>query len=122
VSFGGDAANLVVTVNGAGFGAKAPKPNPTDRPCGEPDVPGSGYDYGNNVVFWDLGDGAGWQVGYPGDCIGINFVSYSNTQIVFTLNDWYRDPLNGARAIQVGDAFTVRIKGAPLTGVVGSIG
>lgn len=27
-----------------------------------------------------------------GDCIGINFVSYSATQIVFTLNDWYREP------------------------------
>jgi hypothetical protein len=122
VSFGGDPANLVITVNGTGFGRHAPLPNPADRPCGEPDVPGSGYDYGNNVVFWDLGDGAGWQVGYPGDCIGINFVSYSATQIVFTLNDWYRTPGNVGRYIAVGDPFTVRIKGAPLTGVVQSIG
>jgi hypothetical protein len=122
VTFGGTAANPVVTVNGSGFGKKAPKPNPTDRPCGEDDVAGSGYDYGNAIVFWDFGDGAGYQVGFPGDCIGVNFVSYSNTQIAFTFNDWYREPGNVGRFMEVGDPFTLRIKGAPITGAIASIG
>jgi hypothetical protein len=44
------------------------------------------------------------------------------TQIVFMLNDWYREPGNIGQLLTVGDPFTVRIKGAPLTGVVASIG
>ena len=116
VSFAGSPANPIVTVLGHGFGGKSPAPNPATRPCGEPDVAGNGYDYGNNVVFWDLNDSALWQAGFPGDCIGLNFVSYSSTQIVFTLGDWYRDPANGMRPLAVGDQFTVRIKGCTAHG------
>ncbi len=123
VTFAGDAANPIVTVTGSGFGTRAPGPNPKTRPCGEADVAGNGYDYANNVVLWDLNSDAQWQAGYPGDCIGINFVSYSATQIVFTLGDWYRDPQSlFGRQIASGDQFTVRIKGAPHAGIVGPIG
>ena len=119
VSISGDSSNPIVTVNGNGFGAKASKPNPSTRPCGEADVAGNGYDYGNQVVFWDTNDQALWQAGFPGDCIGINFTSYSDTRIVFTLGDWYRVPGNlQGRVLTPGDQFTVRIKGAPKTGIL----
>jgi len=122
ITFSGTSANPTITVNGSGFGKKAPVPNPTTRPCGEPDVAGNGFDYGNNVVFWDLNDAALWQAGFPGDCIGLNFVSYSATKIVFTLGDWYRlpDSLFG-RPLANGDQFTIAIKGAPLTGLVSGL-
>jgi hypothetical protein len=79
-------------VTGSGFGKVAPTANPTTRPCSEDDVTGNGFDHGNKVVFWDLNDQALWQAGFPGDCIGINFVSYAPTKIVFILGDWYRLP------------------------------
>ena len=56
VTFNGNSANPIITVTGTGFGGHAPAPNPPTRPCGEADVAGNGFDYGNNVVFWDLSD------------------------------------------------------------------
>lgn len=123
VSFNGNSANPIISVTGSGFGGHAPAPNPATRPCGEDDVAGNGFDYGNNVVFWDLSDQALWQAGFPGDCIGLNFISYSSTHIVFTLGDWYRVPGNlQGLPLANGDPFTIRIKGAPHTGVVTSLG
>ncbi len=121
VSFSGTSSDPVITINGSGFGKKMPAPNPSERPCGEDDVASSGYDYGNRVVFWDTSNAALWQAGYPGDCIGLILASYSTTQISFTLNDWYRDPLNNGHLLANGDQFSVRIKGVPLTGTVSGL-
>ncbi len=121
VTFTGDSNNPTITITGNGFGKLAPKPSPTTRPCSEPDVATSGYDYGNKAIMWDTSDLALWQAGFPGDCIGLIFTAYSNTQISFTLNDWYRDPLNNGHLLSNGDPFTVRIKGAPFTGTVSGL-
>ncbi len=118
VVFGGGSTSPTITVNGSGFGNKAPKPNPTDRPCNELDSPNTGYDYGNNVVLWDNGPIDQFQAGYPGDCIGIIIQSWSSTQVVFTFGQWYEDVQLGRQPLDQGDPFVIHVKGAVITGTV----
>ena len=52
------------------------------------------------------------------NCIGVLFDSYSNTQVVFHLGDNYA---NFGYLLAAGDAFTMNVLGASLSGHVTSI-
>jgi hypothetical protein len=121
VAFSGTSSNPTVTVTGTRFGNKAPKPNPSGRPCGEPDVTSTGDNYGKNLIFWSTVGSGDWQAGFPGDCIGLVITSYSNTQIVFTLGDFYRDPVQNYHQMANGDTFSINVKGNALIGTVSGL-
>ena len=113
VVIAGTEASPVITVNGSGFGA-----DPSALGTAEPDAcgPYSGDDYADNFNFSD--DTNTWTAGQgPGDCIGVLFSSYSNTQIVFTLGSFYGGSFN----LGTGDAFTMNVLGATLSGDVPSV-
>ena len=118
VTFSGTSSDPTITINGTGFGAKAPKPSPSGRPCGEPDVAATGYDYGSKLVVQDTLSPDDWQAGFPGDCIGLVIESYSTTQITLQLGSFYGDPSQTYRQMTTGDTFSVRVKGTALTGTI----
>lgn len=74
VAFTGSGGSLGMTITGSGFGAAPPGvPGCTDTP---------------RLNFWDFSRAPGrlgiWSAGYTGygDLVGLNYVSWSNTQIV----------------------------------------
>ncbi len=120
VTFAGTSANPAITIKGTGFGGR-PTPNPAGRPCGEPDVATTGYDYGTKLEVREPTSGGAWQAGYPGDCIGLVISSYSSTRIVLTLGDFYRDPSQSYHQLANGDPFAVKVRGTALTGTISGL-
>jgi hypothetical protein len=106
----GKAFAPTITINGTNLGKSAPAPDPaTETACGSPS---SGFDYGTKLYFNDWT--AGWQAGHIGDCIGFVINSWSKTQIVLTLGDFYFDPQY--TGLQSGDQYTMVIKKGTFTG------
>jgi hypothetical protein len=120
VSFAGGPMNPTITVEGSGFGVE-----PTRLTLAYPGY--TGYDYGN-VFFlndfaptrgYDWGAGRGVILGMR-DLIGIDVVSYSDTQIVFLLGSTYSSyyyPL-GLYQLNSGDGFRMVLRDGSYTGTV----
>jgi subtilase family serine protease len=111
VTFTGSVADPTITVTGSGFGS-AP-------PVFAAGCSASGNDYSGNGLY--LTDNThDWNAGQPGDCIGLNFSTYSNTQVVLTLGNYY-DSSSSNTMLNDGDAFTVDVAGATYTGTVSGL-
>jgi sugar lactone lactonase YvrE len=111
VGFTGAQDNPDVTITGTGFGASAPS--------GEaPGCSATGNDYVYSTLT--MSDNSQyWQAGIPGDCIGFNVVSWTNTQIVLSFGSWYTDQeVSASTELQPGDSFVVGVMGAYFTGTV----
>lgn len=93
-----------ITVNGNDLGT---------GPTGGSMAPGCGYgggvDYPNATlsltVVHDSGDE--WAAGDPGDCVGVSVVSWTPTQVVFTLGDGYG---HSDWTLGQGDVFFVTVE------------
>jgi hypothetical protein len=94
----GPLSNPTITIDGSGFGS---------QPSGVPSsCSATGDDYMfSQFVLWDVEQG--WQVGYPGDCIGMQVSSWTPTQVVFTFGSFYSE----YNPISVGDTLLVGLQG-----------
>lgn len=120
VSFTGGPSSPTITVQGSGFGVE-----PTRLTLAYPGY--TGYDYGNVFFFndfaptkaFDWGAGRGVILGMR-DLIGIDVVSYSDTQIVFLLGSTYSSyyyPLE-IYELNSGDGFRMVLRDGSYTGTV----
>jgi hypothetical protein len=94
----GPLSNPTITIDGSGFGSQ---PSGVPAGCGA-----TGDDYMlSQFVLWDVQQG--WQVGYPGDCIGMKVSSWTATQVVVTFGSFY----SNYNPISVGDTLLVGLQG-----------
>ena len=123
VSTLGGPSNPTITVTGTGFGGKPPKSQPVPS-CPADPASGLGVDFLKAQLYLNDYSSQNWQAGFaPGDCVGLNIVSYSKTQIVFTFGSWYQAPGGGGQgpdgmALAIGDVYTMTVKSAHFTGIV----
>jgi hypothetical protein len=109
VTFGGSAANPIVTVTGTGFA--------TSPPTFAPDCSASGQDYKYGNLY--LSDTTGsWGAGIPGDCVGLTAAKITATKAVFGLGSFYP----GNFSLNAGDAYTVGVDGTTSSGTVSYVG
>jgi hypothetical protein len=109
VTFGGSAANPIVTVTGTGFA--------TSPPTFAPDCSASGQDYKYGNLY--LSDTTGsWGAGIPGDCVGLSAAKITATKAVFGLGSFYP----GNFSLNAGDAYTVGVDGTTTSGTVSYVG
>jgi hypothetical protein len=105
VTFGGDASDPTVTINGSNFGTE-----PGSSPAG---CSTSGDNFsGVSLTFNDTT--GGWGAGTGGDCIGLVVSSYTNTQVVYQFGSGYT--VYGTA--NSGDGFSVMVQGATYSGTV----
>ncbi len=99
-----------ITVNGSGFGAVAPAPNPSETPCAQSD---KGFDYGtffylmNLTEHWDAGRNDPAAGAFA--CIGLVIETWTDTQVVFHFDGFYTE---GGYKLQQGDAIQIIVAGA----------
>jgi hypothetical protein len=109
VVFSNTATDPTVTITGSGFG---------DQPAGASVAAGcgdTGLDYQSNALTLEDTTLA-WYAGIPGDCIGINLSSYTDSQVVYTFGSGYGT--SAAWTLNAGDGFTVEVDGATSSGIV----
>ncbi len=105
VTFGGDASDPTVTINGTNFGTE---PGSSPAGCGT-----SGDNFtGVSLTFNDTT--GGWGAGTGGDCIGLVVSSYSSTQVVYQFGSGYT--VYGTA--DSGDGFNLMVQGATYSGTV----
>lgn len=76
---------------------------------------GLGNDFGSEAVFSE--NAAGWQAGQgPGDCIGLIFKSWTETEVTFTFGTTYHQP-EYAR-LHKEDEYTVSLRGLTKSGSI----
>jgi hypothetical protein len=110
VAFGGTPADPTVTITGKNFGVEPAPDPPTPPDCVAGDT---SLDYGaNGLWFEDVTNG--WTAGQRGDCIGLDVVSYSNTQIVYRFGPFYAS----FTPVTSGDEFTIMVRGRTFSGTV----
>ena len=107
VKFTGTPSSPTITVSGSGFGTES------DLGASSP----AGCDWGGLVYpapSIALSDN-GWTAGEPGDCIGLNILSYDDSSIVFTLGSGYN--LAGYYGpIIDGDSISMSVEGTTFNG------
>ena len=104
----GPLSNPTITIDGSGFGSQ---PSGVAAGCN-----GSGDDYMlSQFMLWDVQQG--WQVGYPGDCIGMQVSSWTPTQVVFSFGSYYSQ----YNPISVGDTLLVGLQGDYANFLVGPV-
>jgi len=109
VYFEGSSSSPTIVITGSGFG--------DESDLGTPLPPGSSGDNGNdypNFVFSDTSTGV--NVGAPGNYVGILISSYSDTEIVFTLNADYQTSVGQSRNYSTynfvaGDGYSLNLLG-----------
>jgi hypothetical protein len=108
VSLSGTGYGLTVTVKGTNFDQYPPEASPTSPVSCAPGSPS--YDYASGVLsFSDTTEG--WSAGAPGNCIGVDVKSWSNTSVSFGFGTGYVWPL-----LANGDAYQVSVLGVTATG------
>jgi hypothetical protein len=116
VYFEGSSSSPTIVITGSGFG--------DESELGTALPPGSSGDNGNDYVNFAFGDSsAGLNVGSPGDFVGILISSYSDTEIVFTLNADYQNSLGQSPDYSTfnfiaGDGYSLKLPGVSNTGTV----
>ena len=91
----GSLSNPTITIDGTGFGSQ---PSGVPAGCGA-----TGDDYMlSQFMLWDVQQG--WQVGYPGDCIGMVVSSWTSTQVVFQFGSFYSNytPMSDGDTLLMG--------------------
>ena len=116
VSLAGSDSNPTVTITGTDLGSEPAAGQQTTPGCS---ASGTNFLY-SNLMLND--NSQGWQSGYAGDCIGLNVMSWTPTQVTFTFGSWYTDQeVSTSTELQPGDSITAIVDGsyfsetAPLT-------
>lgn len=87
VTFTGPASNPTITVTGTGLGSlPAEDAEPAPACFGEENI---GDDFGKTTWFGD--ETEGWTAGESGDCIGLIYSEYTETEVVFHFGSAYRE-------------------------------
>jgi hypothetical protein len=115
VKFQGTPAEPLVVVKGAGLGSLPFEDAEEDPNCFGEETSGLGNNFGSAANFADVT--AGWQAGLgPGDCIGLIFKTYTETEVVFTFGSSYHQ--SEYAPIHTGDEYTVNLRGLTKSGNV----
>ncbi len=114
VKFSGYPSEPLVTIKGTGlgslpFGEASPVPT-----CFESEP--TGDNFGTTVTFSEISQGWGAGEGSEGggDCIGIIFKAYTETEVVYHFGSAYRE----YSAVQDGDSYRVTLYGLSKEGTV----
>jgi hypothetical protein len=118
VTITGAPANPTISVSGSGFGTA-----PATTFLGFTGF--TGFDYGTNLYITDLSPTHGFDAGQDAgfalrDTIGLDLLTYTDTQVVFQLGSDYALSYfpSGIYAFNPGDPYNVVVKGAPFSGTV----
>jgi hypothetical protein len=115
VKFKGTPAEPLVVVKGVGLGSLPFEDAEEDPNCFGEEPSGLGNDFGSAAYFTE--DTAGWQAGQgPGDCIGLIFKTYTETEVVFTFGSTYHQPEYAP--LHKGDEYTVNLRGLTKSGEI----
>jgi hypothetical protein len=116
----GTPSSPTIAITGVAF---ASKPTPTNLAL----TGYTGFDYGNDLYFCDQSDrpqsfcaGQNDGLGHGADTIGLVVTTYTDTAISYTLGSAYVGyyyPANVYK-LNVGDSFTVHVKGVTCSGTV----
>jgi DNA-binding beta-propeller fold protein YncE len=109
VVFQGTEASPTIVINGTGFETEAAL-GPANPP-GCSNLSPTGNDFGDNLWIQDWT--ANWLAGRGQACVGLNVVSYSDTQIVLTPGSLY-----SSYGFFPGDSFTMNVLDASFAGTV----
>ena len=78
-------------MKGRGLGSLPIEAVEEDPNCFGEEPGGLGNDFGSEAFFDE--NTAGWQAGQgPGDCIGLVFKTYTETEVAFTFGSTYHQP------------------------------
>jgi hypothetical protein len=115
VKFQGTPAAPLVVVKGTGLGTLPVEDAEEDPNCFGEEPTELGNDFGDAANFAD--DTAGWQAGVgPGDCIGLIFKTYTETEVIFTFGSTYHQPEYSP--LHKGDEYTVSLRGLTKSGTI----
>lgn len=115
VKFKGTPAAPLVVVKGIGLGSLPVEDAEEDPNCFGEEPAGLGNDFGSAAIFNE--NTAGWQAGQgPGDCIGLIFKTYTETEVAFTFGSSYHQPEYAP--LHTGDEFTVTLRGLTKSGTI----
>ncbi|HXB15942.1 MAG TPA: hypothetical protein VNV44_09405 [Solirubrobacteraceae bacterium] len=114
VKFRGTSAEPFVVVKGRGLGSiPAAEPDPN---CFSEEPGGLGNDFGSAFAFAD--NTKGWQAGAgPGDCIGVIFHTYTETEVTFTFGSTYHDTAEYG-PLEKGDEYGIQVGSLSKTGII----
>lgn len=116
VKFQGTPAEPLVVVKGIKLGSLPVEDAEEEPNCFGEEPGGLGNDFGTAASFME--DTAGWQAGVgPGDCIGLIFKTYTETEVVFTFGSTYRRSFEYA-PLHKGDEYTVSLRGITKSGEI----
>lgn len=104
VVFAGTPAEPTITATGVGLGSLPFESAEEPLNCFPPEE-APGNDFGEAAYFEDPGQG--WTAGKAGDCIGLSFSAYTETEVVFHLGSAYREYAPMAK----GDEFQLVLHG-----------
>jgi hypothetical protein len=110
VKFKGTETEPTVVIKGTGLGSLPFEAAEEVPGCFEGET-ATGNDFGSNVVFENTTEG--WSAGEgPGDCIGLIFSSFTETEVIYHFGSAYShyDPL------QTGDSYIVKVNGLTKSG------
>ncbi len=113
VKFKGTPAEPLIIVKGRGLGS-LPVEDAEELNCFEEEPSGLGNDFGEQVAFAE--DTAGWQAGSAGDCIGVIFKTYTESEASFTFGSSYHQEQYAP--LKKGDEYTVSLRGLTKSGVI----
>ena len=112
VKFVGPASEPTVTIKGSGLGS-LPFEHAETVPACFPEEVATGNDFGSTVWFEDTTQG--WRAGEgTGDCIGLIFKSFTETEVVFHFGSAYSHYIPLAK----GDSYTVTVYSLTHSGAV----
>ncbi len=116
VKFKGTPAEPLVVVKGRGLGSLPVEAVEETPDCFGEEPAGLGNDFGGEAAVF-VEDGAGWGAGAgPGDCIGLIFKTYTETEVTFTFGSSYHQEQYAP--LKKGDEYTVTLRGLTNSGVI----
>jgi hypothetical protein len=111
VTFTGTGAEPTIAVKGTGLGSLPIEHAEAPLECFPPETE-PGNDFGEAAFLED--PTAGWAAGKAGDCIGLVFSSYTETEVVFHLGSGYRE----YTPLTKGDSYEVSLNTLTKSGKV----
>ncbi len=114
VKFKGTPAEPLVIAKGRGLGSLPIEAFEEEPNCFAEEPGGLGDDFGTEAMFAD--ETAGWQAGAGGDCIGLIFKSWTETEVSFTFGSAYQQEQYAP--LHKGDEYSISLRGLTKTGVI----
>lgn len=112
VKFSGFPKEPTVVIKGRGMGSLPFEAAEAVPPCFEEEV-ASGDDFGTTVTFQEPSEG--WTAGEgPGDCIGLVFSTFTETEVVYHFGSAY----SHYSPLAKGDEYSLTINGLTHSGTV----